>query len=127
MKKLVLFVLSLFTVAATAATDPKVAYEQVLKDRAVIIDVREQDEIQSGMIKGALWFPLSKMQNSKNWKKDFEELSGQKTIYLHCRSGKRSEVAKNILKKNDISSENIGGYEELKKILPVAKPSTATK
>lgn len=121
MKKIITLLLTLFTVSAISATDPKTAYSMVQKDQAVIIDVREEDEVKSGMIKDAKWFPLSKVLNDKAWKEDFMKVTGDKKIFLHCRSGKRSERVMNILKDNGISSENIGGYESLKKILPVSE------
>jgi len=119
MKKLLTLLLTLFTVSAFSATEPKTAYSMVQNGEAVIIDVREADEIKSGMIKDAKWFPLSKVENDKNWKEEFSKMAGDKKIFLHCRSGKRSEKVMNILKANGITSENIGGYETLKKILPV--------
>jgi rhodanese-related sulfurtransferase len=118
MKKLIAMILTALSLNAYS-TDPKTAYDMVQKGEAVIIDVREEDEIKSGMIKNAKWFPLSKITKDKTWKEDFKQLVGDKTIFLHCRSGARSEKAMNILKENGITSENIGGYESLKKILPV--------
>lgn len=118
MKKLIVMILTALSLNAFS-TDPKTAYDMVQKGEAVIIDVREEDEIKSGMIKNAKWFPLSKITKDKTWKEDLKKLVGDKTIFLHCRSGARSEKAMNILKENGITSENIGGYESLKKILPV--------
>jgi rhodanese-related sulfurtransferase len=113
-----LFILFSFN---TFAADPKTAYSLSQKNEAVMIDVREEDEIQSGMVKGAKWFPLSKIENDKNWKKEFTKLAGDKKIFLYCRSGRRSEKVLNILKDVGIESKNIGGYETLKTILPVEK------
>lgn len=118
MKKLIAIILTALSLNAFS-TDPKTAYDMVQKGEAVIIDVREEDEIKSGMIKNAKWFPLSKITKDKTWKEDFKQIVEDKTIFLHCRSGARSEKAMNILKENGITSENIGGYESLKKILPV--------
>jgi rhodanese-related sulfurtransferase len=118
MKKLLTLLLSFFTFTAISATTPKEAYSLAQKGEAVIVDVREQDEIKLGMIKDAKWFPLSKVLNDKKWKEDFVKVADGKTIFLHCRSGKRSEKVLNILKDNGIASENIGGYETLKNILP---------
>lgn len=123
MKKFLLLVLSLLSISAFAETDPKAAYEMTKKGKAVIVDVREADEIKSGMIEGAKWFPLSKMQTDKNWKDEFQKLTEGKTIFLHCRSGNRSGKAKDILSKDGIESENIGGYETLKTVLPTMIPA----
>jgi len=116
---LCLMILTL-TVSANSKPNPRIAYEQASKGKAVIIDVRESDEIKSGMINKAKWFPLSKIEQDKEWKKDFLKLTKNKKIYLHCRSGKRSEKVKKILNSQGIASENLGGYEELKNILPLS-------
>jgi adenylyltransferase/sulfurtransferase len=105
-----------------AATNPKVAYSLVKEGKAVMIDVREQTEIKEGMIDKAIWFPKSKMTSDKNWKQDFQKLTAGKKIFLHCRSGRRSGEVKEILKQEGIEAENIGGYEQLKTILPTVTP-----
>lgn len=119
MRKLIALFLTLFALNVVAATDPKAAYSMVQKKEAVIIDVREEDELKAGMIKDAKWFPLSKVMNDKNWKEEFSKLTEGKKIFLHCRSGARSAKVMNILKENGIESENLGGYETLKHELPV--------
>lgn len=119
MKKMIALLLSLLSLNIIAATDPKTAYSMVQKNEAVIVDVREEDEIRAGMIKDAKWFPLSKVMEDKNWKEDFMALTQGKKIFLHCRSGVRSEKVMNILKQNGIESENIGGYQTLKHELPI--------
>lgn len=91
----------------------------VQNGEAVIIDVREKDEVKSGRIKDAKWFALSKISNDKNWKNEFIKIVEGKKIFLYCRSGRRSEKVMTILKENGITSENIGGYEDLKKMIPV--------
>lgn len=118
MKKILALVLSIFSLSSIASTDPKTAYSMVENNEAVIIDVREEDELKGGMIKDAKWFPLSRVLNDKDWKEDFEKITEGKKIFLHCRSGARSEKFMNILKENGIESENIGGYQHLKKVLP---------
>mgnify|MGYP006188627921 CR=1 FL=1 len=121
MNKLITLIMSLFTLTAISATDPKTAYSMVQDNKAVIIDVREEDEIKSGMIKDAIWFPMSKVLNDKDWKEDFNKIVDGKKIFLHCRTGRRSGKVMKVLKKNGIESENLGGYEDLRKILPVTE------
>lgn len=122
MKKIIALFLSLLSLNSVAGIDPKMAYEQVKKGDAVLIDVREADEIKSGMIKDALWFPMSKITAGYDWKGEFQEMTKGKKIYLHCRSGARSEKVMNILKQNGIDSENLGGYITLKNVLPIGEP-----
>ena len=120
--KVLIFLLLTYSTMIFGATAPKDAFSQVQEGKAVIIDVREENEIKSGMIQKSLWFPLSKMQDDPRWEKDLKKMAGQKTIYLYCRSGNRSGKAQEILKNKKIESENIGGFETLKDILPVTKP-----
>lgn len=119
MKKMIALMLSILSLNTIAATDPKTAYSMVQNNEAVIIDVREEDEIKAGMIKDAKWFPLSKIKDDKIWKNDFIKLTDGKKIFLYCRSGNRSGKVMEILKKSGIESENIGGYETLKHELPI--------
>lgn len=119
--KLIFTLFSLLSFAAYGEINVKEAYSLSQEGKAVIIDVREKDELPAGMINGAQWFPLSKVKEDKNWKNEFQKLTAGKKIFLHCRTGNRSGQVQEILKKNDIASENIGGYEELKKVLPTKR------
>jgi len=123
MKILTTFLILILVMPVIAATDPKVAYALVKEGKAVMVDVREKNEIQSGMIDRAIWFPKSKITSDSNWKKDFEDVTHGKKIFLYCRSGKRSAECEEILRKNGIQSESIGGYEQLKTVLPLSLPS----
>lgn len=119
MKKLFLFLFSFISAYSMAATDPMVAYTMMLEGKAALIDVREKDEIEQGMIKGALWFPLSQVNSNGNWKTDFKKLvEGKEPLFIYCRSGRRSENFRLILEKENISSENLGGYLTLRTVLP---------
>lgn len=122
MKKLFTMLLSMLSMTVLAS-DPKTAYDMQKQGKAVIVDVREADELKPGMIEGAKWFPFSKVQNEKNWKDDFLKQTEGKKIFLYCRSGNRSGKVQNALKDYGISSENIGGYETLKNILPMTNPT----
>ncbi len=112
----------LISAMSFAATNPQAAYAKMKEGKAVIVDVREKDEIQQGMIKDALWFPLSKIENNKNWKKDFMRLTKGKEIFLYCRSGRRTGKVMSILKTKKIDSQNLGGFETLQKELPTSRP-----
>lgn len=100
------------------ATDPKVAYDMVQKGSAVIVDVRELDEIQAGIIDKAIWFPKSQLMTNKALMQDFKSMVTGKKVFLYCRSGKRAESCKEFLKSQDIDAENLGGFETLKHVLP---------
>lgn len=53
----------------------------------VILDVRGQDEFQSGHIPGALNIPLPEVVNNA------QELKKYETIYIHCKRGGRAKTA----------------------------------
>jgi rhodanese-related sulfurtransferase len=105
-----------------AAFEPQKAYSMVREGKAVFVDVREKDEIKNGMIDRAIWFPKSRMNSDTAWKEDFKAVTMGKKIFLYCRSGKRSEECQKILQKNGVESESIGGYEQLKTMLPISIP-----
>lgn len=62
---------------------------QLLKEDAVLVDVRTKDEYNSKHIKDALNIPLDKISDI--------ELEKNKKIIVYCQSGKRSKLAANVL------------------------------
>ena len=74
---------------------------QSIKDGLIIIDVREQDEYDQAHLENAILVPLSTVSAEK-----INELNPtNKTILIHCRSGKRSKVAANVLLSQGYSGE----------------------
>ena len=70
---------------------------QVLnKDDVTVIDVREDNEIQKGIIKGAKTIPLAQLSNRL---KDFSSKKDH-PVLVYCRSGSRSAHACQTLTKN---------------------------
>lgn len=39
-------------------------------------------------------------------------------VFIYCQGGKRAEACQEILKKEGIDAESIGGFNELKNVLP---------
>lgn len=68
-----------------------------------IIDVREDDEVASGMIPGAKHISLGQVEDRAG------ELDENEEYYVVCRSGRRSEMAAGILEVNGISAVNVEG------------------
>lgn len=104
-----------------AIAGPVEAYRELTEGKAVFLDVREKEEIKSGMIKGANWIPLSEMEaSSANTLKKVKATAAGKNIYLYCRSGRRSQIFLSSLEKAGLSGENLGGFQDLVKAgLPV--------
>ena len=66
---------------------------QLIENGALIIDVREQNEYDQAHIENSVLMPLSTVSAEK-----INEVNPQnKTILIHCHSGKRSKVAANII------------------------------
>jgi rhodanese-related sulfurtransferase len=87
---------------------PKVDFALLLKQGAVIIDVRTKAEYQQGHIKGSQNIPLNNLSNH------YSKLSKEKTIITCCASGMRSAQAKSILKSNGYTEvHNGGGWSNL--------------
>jgi len=87
---------------------PKVDFALLVKQGAVIIDVRTKAEYQQGHIKGSQNIPLNNLSNH------YSKLSKEKTIITCCASGMRSAQAKSILKSNGYTEvHNGGGWSNL--------------
>lgn len=87
---------------------PKVDYAQLLKDGAIILDVRSKGEYQSGHIKGSINISVDSLSNN------LSKLKKDKPIITCCASGMRSASAKSILKSNGFTEvHNGGGWSSL--------------
>ena len=79
----------------------------IISDDYLIIDVRTQEEFQSGHIENASniqWQNIAIIQ---------EKITKDRKIYLYCRSGNRSQKATDVLIELGYKDVlNIGGLEE---------------
>lgn len=75
---------------------PMQAVQKMNQNNAVIIDVREGNEVSQGMIVNAIHIPLGSLQSRLG------ELEKYKAspIIVNCRSGNRSAHACRVLRKN---------------------------
>jgi len=81
----------------------KVDYAELVKQGAIVLDVRSHGEYQSGHIKGAINISVDSLGNNLN------KLKKDKPIITCCASGMRSAAAKSILKSNGFSDVYNGG------------------
>lgn len=76
----------------------------VREEENVLIDVRETPELEeTGFIPGALHYPMS------NFESTISSLDKDKTYYVICRSGKRSENIQNYLLDSGYNAVNVTG------------------
>jgi rhodanese-related sulfurtransferase len=70
-------------------------FAQVVKsEKAIVIDVRTQGEVQGGYIKGTTVFADI---NSSEFNSQIDKLDKSKTYIVYCRSGGRSSRAASIM------------------------------
>lgn len=91
------------TIKKLLGLGPAVNYSQLVKEGAMIVDVRTKAEYQQGHIRGSLNIPLNNLSNH------YSKLNKEKAIITCCASGMRSAQAKNILKANGFSEVHNGG------------------
>lgn len=81
----------------------KTDYAALVKEGAVILDVRSKNEYAGGHIKNSVNIPVDQLE------KNLSKLSKNKTIITCCASGMRSASAKNILQNNGYKNVHNGG------------------
>jgi phage shock protein E len=87
-------------------------YSQLMKDGAIVIDVRTPGEFSSGHINGSTNVPLDKIKSKI---KKIENL--KQTVIFCCASGMRSGQATSIAKSRGIDVYNGGGWSSLNRKL----------
>ncbi len=90
--------------------DTEVA-QRLLKDGAIVIDVRTPQEYAAQHLDGAVNHPLETLPN------ELGKLP-RGTLLLHCKSGMRSNMATQLLKKNGFKNvHNLGSFDRAKSIV----------
>ncbi|MEY3348638.1 MAG: hypothetical protein RLY46_677 [Bacteroidota bacterium] len=87
---------------------PEFNYAELVKNGAIIIDVRTPAEFKGGHIKGSVNIPLDEIQKKTN-----ELKQKNKVIITCCRSGNRSGMAKSMLQSAGIECYNGGPWNVL--------------
>jgi rhodanese-related sulfurtransferase len=80
-------------------------FVHLIREGAVIIDVRTAPEYKSGHIKGSENIPLNELKGKIEYLKKLN-----KPLITVCRSGSRSRMAKSILKNNGLVAYNGGSW-----------------
>ena len=84
-------------------------FAQLIKEGAIIIDVRSSGEYSGGHIRGSLNIPLDQLPNQLGKLKKKEQ-----PIITCCASGMRSSSARNLLQSNGYTQVyNGGGWTSL--------------
>jgi phage shock protein E len=83
---------------------PKADFAQLVKDGAIILDVRSKGEYAGGHIRGSINISVDTLANNLDKLKD-----KNKPVITCCASGMRSASAKNILKSKGYTQVYNGG------------------
>lgn len=90
--------------------------EQHIKDKKLVIDVRQKAELQYGMLPTAQHLPFEELEEAFSLdESEFKERYGfrkptkEQTFVLYCRTGGRSSVATALLKRKGYHAENYDG------------------
>ena len=103
MKRMISLLLALLLLAGCSGNSADGAYQQITQEEAkemmdnqevIILDVREQDEYDSGHISGAVLLPVGTIDETTAAEVIPEKDS---TVLVYCRSGNRSKTASSAL------------------------------
>ncbi|WP_297637169.1 DsrE/DsrF/DrsH-like family protein [uncultured Clostridium sp.] len=79
------------------------------KENSILVDLRENIEVEGGMIDGAIHIPVDSLRSRLN------ELDRGKEIWVYCAVGVRGWIGERILKNNGFNVKNLsGGYKAYK-------------
>ncbi|HEU4335086.1 MAG TPA: rhodanese-like domain-containing protein [Candidatus Eisenbacteria bacterium] len=84
-----------------------------VREGALLVDVRTQEEFDAGHLEGALLIPVDEIDSRAS------ELGDDKSraIVLYCRTGNRSGQAKRALEERGYTNVmNAGGYERMRRV-----------
>lgn len=82
---------------------PSVDLAGIIKEGALLVDVRTPAEYAAGHVKGSVNVPLDKVRSQ------LSKFKNQKNIIVCCQSGGRSAQAKVVLEKNGFANVINGG------------------
>ncbi len=95
------------TATVTMSSQPISVLDEVQMDEILLIDVRTPEEYKAGHVENALNINFF----DENFTDQIKELNTDKTLYLYCRSGKRSMNASKALSALGYKVVNLeGGY-----------------
>lgn len=83
--------------------DTEVVHVNAIPDDAVLLDVREPDEFEEGVIPGAKLIPLGTLREH------LDELPKDRKIVVYCRVGLRGYVGERVLKLHGFDAANLAG------------------
>jgi phage shock protein E len=105
----------------------KVVHENVAKNKAVLVDVRSEEEWKQGHIEGSIFVPVTSLRKGGDPKALAKTLPQKKILYTFCVVGMRAKAAAVALETHGYMVRPLKpGYEDLVKAgFKKAKPEPA--
>jgi rhodanese-related sulfurtransferase len=95
--------------------------------KQAFIDVRTRQELEEmGMIKDALWVPITEMSQRLDEIEEFMKNNTDKKVFIHCRKGPRARLGASILMNKGLGPINVLDEildEMREKLVPFKKES----
>jgi rhodanese-related sulfurtransferase len=114
---------ALAAILATAATRNEIEFtkdtlasvkKSIAEGKAVLVDVRSQEEWNKGHIEGSIFVPVDSLRKNVDEKKLAKTLPKQKIVYTFCVVGMRAKAAAIKLEKYGYNVRPLKpGYDEL--------------
>jgi rhodanese-related sulfurtransferase len=79
---------------------PREAYQRVQQQQALVVDVRTAREFATRHVQGAVNFPLERLGSQAT---DLAQMTSDRDIILYCRSGRRAQLAEQLLRQHGFS------------------------
>jgi rhodanese-related sulfurtransferase len=95
---------------AGSVLTPAEAAGRVANGTAVLIDVREPDEWQDGVVTGALLLPLSDLRGKRTQWGPVLKTVRDKELIFYCRAGTRAGMSCRLLAGEGFKTANAGGF-----------------
>jgi rhodanese-related sulfurtransferase len=85
---------------------------KLIKEGALLVDVRSASEFAGGSVKNAINIPLNTLEQN------LSKFKNKKSVIVFCQSGGRSAQAASILKRNNIENVvNGGGWRSVAQVV----------
>lgn len=88
------------------------SFKMVSDGKAILVDVREQEEVDDGMASPAQWLPTSEIESqSEVYHKFLKSLSKDKPVIIYCAAGVRAGRFAITLQGMGFKTYNMGGFD----------------
>lgn len=95
----------------------EVVKQNIAKDKAVLVDVRSEEEWRKGYIEGSIFLPVTSLRKGGDPKTLAKTLPRKKVLYTFCVVGVRARTAAFELEKHGYTVRALKpGYEDLLRV-----------